>query len=263
MQAAAAARRARGATRTAGAPRQGSAGPGCARRDVPRSTSFRSTVSITHERNAQALRVRFGGSCAEGAGQRGVRAGVCRGRLPGGGLRTRMAMVLVQDGNASPWKGLLQAGAQSCTATMGTGDEHGERYPLAKSLVHRVVKSTPKGRTMLSVAKAMGKEALCAARPLHRGHARRLRHAQLCRGSGAAHRSDAGRARVLRARAWLGSVGADACASHHTIRPPLAAPHLLRPRACRTKVTGTELEKRISEACSNKVSHPSRAQAWP
>ena len=137
MQAAAAARRARGATRTAGAPRQGSAGPGCARRDVPRSTSFRSTVSITHERNAQALRVRFGGSCAEGAGQRGVRAGVCRGRLPGGGLRTRMAMVLVQDGNASPWKGLLQAGAQSFTATMGTGDGlcvRLRRYPLARAL---------------------------------------------------------------------------------------------------------------------------------
>ena len=44
---------------------------------------------------------------------------------------------------------------------------------------------------MLSVAKAMGKEALCAARPLHRGCALRLRHAQLCRGSGAAHQNGA------------------------------------------------------------------------
>jgi hypothetical protein len=32
-----------------------------------------------------------------------------------------MAMVLVQDGNASPWKGLLQAGAQSCTAIWELG----------------------------------------------------------------------------------------------------------------------------------------------
>ena len=45
----------------------------------------------------------------------------------------------------------------------------------------------------------------------------------------------------------------------------LAAPHLLPPRACRTKVTGTELEKRIAEACSNKVSGAigRRGQTWP
>ena len=91
---------------------------------------------------------------------------------------------------------------------------------------------------------------------------------QLCRGSGAAHQSGAESAH------WLGSgrraVGLwkrGACAQHRTIRPPLAlaAPHLLPPRACRTKVTGTELEKRIAEACSNKVSGAigRRGQTWP
>jgi hypothetical protein len=91
---------------------------------------------------------------------------------------------------------------------------------------------------------------------------------QLCRGSGAAQQSGAESAH------WLGSgrraVGLwkrGACAQHRTIRPPLAlaAPHLLPPRACRTKVTGTELEKRIAEACSNKVSGAigRRGQTWP
>ena len=59
----------------------------------------------------------------------------------GGGLRTRMAMVLVQDGNASPWTGLLQAGAraaqphkQEANNNSRAGDEQGARYPLARAL---------------------------------------------------------------------------------------------------------------------------------
>ena len=69
-----------------------------------------------------------------------------------------------------------------------------------REFLTRVLNNTwnpnPEGCTMLSVAKAMGKEALCAARPLHRGCARRLRHAQLCRGSGTAHQSGGGSAPV-------------------------------------------------------------------
>ena len=80
------------------------------------------------------------------------------------------------------------------------GDGGAERREAPREFLTRVLNNTwnpnPEGCTMLSVAKAMGKEALCAARPLHRGCARRLRHAQLCRGSGTAHQSGGGSAPV-------------------------------------------------------------------
>ena len=57
--------------------------------------------------------------------------------------------------------------------------EHGQKWlPTCRQegATERLASVAAKVRTkMLSVAKAMGKEALCAARPLHRGFARRLR----------------------------------------------------------------------------------------
>ena len=104
---------------------------------------------------------------------RATRSAGWRGRRPTTGeLRAQLLAAPPRRKMHAPWRS-ASARVQGARNFTDVGPRSCGRHEGA---TERVASVAAKVRTkMLSVAKAMGKEALCAARPLHRGFARRLR----------------------------------------------------------------------------------------